>query len=75
MLVDRSTLTRSSLVTRAVPPEPAPARGVVRRDADRNVSVFRLRNGTEVELGASFGGSDGLFPPGYLRTLRTATTT
>ncbi|MFL0389931.1 hypothetical protein [Curtobacterium sp. 179-B 9B NHS] len=38
-----------------------PRTGVVRRDGTTATSTFRLRNGAEVTLGGSFGGSRGVW--------------
>lgn len=65
-------LREHTALERPRPPRSAADRqtAVVLRDTSAGTSSVRLRNGAVVELGASFGGSRGLFPPGYLAALR-----
>jgi hypothetical protein len=51
--------------------EREPARtGVVHRDPTSATSTFRLRNGAEVTLGGSFGGSRGIWSGAVARPRR-----
>ncbi|MCL9665402.1 hypothetical protein L2091_09200 [Curtobacterium albidum] len=54
-------------------PEPEPEltrTGVIRRDPATATSTFRLRNGAEVTLGGSFGGSRGIWSGAVARPRR-----
>ncbi|MET3636277.1 MULTISPECIES: hypothetical protein [Curtobacterium] len=67
-------LTRSHADPEVEPdlePEPEPTRtGVIRRDPATATSTFRLRNGAEVTLGGSFGGSRGVWSGAAARPRR-----